>query len=144
MLHPQPDEMILDLGCGTGHLANTIAKSGATVIGIDKSPEMIALAQKTYPHLRFQQADASDFTFSTPFDAIFSNATLHWVREAEKAVQCMARAIKPNGRLVIEFGGKGNVATIVCAVQQSIKELVKIEVEFWLVLSIHWRVLPIA
>ena len=58
LLAPQPGERILDLGCGTGHLANTIAESGATVIGIDRSPEMIELAQKTYPQLTFQVADA--------------------------------------------------------------------------------------
>lgn len=129
LLQPQAGETILDLGCGTGHLTNTIAESGATVIGIDNSPEMIALAQSTYPHVQFQLGDASAFTFSSPFDAIFSNATLHWVREAGKAVQCMARAIKPNGRLILEFGGKGNVAIIVDAVQQTIRESLNLEVD---------------
>jgi len=120
---------LLALGCGTGHLTNTIAESGAVAIGIDNSPEMIEVARNSYPHLLFQLAEAQDFAFPTPFDAIFSNATLHWVREAEKAVQCMAGALKPGGRLVTEFGGKGNVGTIVNGIQQSVKEVAGIEVD---------------
>lgn len=129
LLTPQPGEKILDIGCGTGDLTNTIAQSGASVVGIDSSPEMIERAQTKYPHIRFQQTDARNFSFPTQFDAIFSNAALHWIPEADKVVTCMERALKPHGKLVIEFGGKGNVATIINTTKQAIKELDHIEVE---------------
>jgi len=130
LLQPQPGELILDLGCGTGHLTHTIAESGAQVIGIDSSASMIKTAQSTYPQLEFLVADARDFSFASPFDAIFSNATLHWIPEAEQVARCIAAALKPGGRLVVEFGGKGCVATITTAVQQSFRDLLHREVEF--------------
>ncbi|MBM4422245.1 MAG: methyltransferase domain-containing protein [Chloroflexi bacterium] len=123
LLDPQPGERILDVGCGTGHLTQTIAESGARVTGMDNSPAMIESARKAYPALEFVQADVTDFSFTDPFDAIFSNATLHWVARAEKAVVCMAAALRSGGRFVVEFGGKGNAATIVSAAQRSLAEL---------------------
>ena len=95
LLQPQPGELILDLGCGTGHLTHAIAESGAHVIGIDSSASMIETAQSTYPHLEFLVADARDFSFASPFDAIFSNATLHWIIEAEQVARCIAASLKP-------------------------------------------------
>jgi len=130
LLKPQPGELILDLGCGTGHLTQTIAESGANVIGIDSSASMIETARITYPHLEFHVADAKDFSFASPFDAIFSNATLHWILEADQVVRCIAASLKPGGRFVAEFGGKGNVATITTAVQQSFRELMHKDVDF--------------
>ncbi|HYX49750.1 MAG TPA: class I SAM-dependent methyltransferase, partial [Ktedonobacteraceae bacterium] len=130
ILQPQPGELILDLGCGTGHLTHIIAESGAYVIGIDSSSSMIETAQSTYPELEFHVADARDFSFVTPFDAIFSNATLHWINEADQVVNCIAASLKAGGRFVAEFGGKGNVATITAAVQQSIRELLHEDVDF--------------
>ena len=128
LLDPQPGESILDLGCGTGHLTKAIAESGAHVVGLDSSPSMIEVARAAYPELEFILADATNFSLSATFDAVFSNATLHWVIEAEKAIRCIATSLKTGGRLVAEFGGKGNVATIITAIQQSIWELVHIEV----------------
>ena len=130
LLDPQPGELILDLGCGTGHLTKTIAESGARVIGIDSSPHMIEMAHATYPELEFLIADARNFSFTDPFDAIFSNATLHWVQPAESVVRCISTSLKTGGRFVAEFGGKGNVATIIAAVQQSFRELAHSEVDF--------------
>ena len=130
ILQPQPGELILDLGCGTGHLTQTIAESGAHVIGLDSSVSMIETAQSTYPQLEFLVADAKDFSFVTPFDAIFSNATLHWIMEAEQVAHCIAASLKPGGRFVAEFGGKGCVATITTAIQQSFRELLHREVDF--------------
>ena len=80
---------------------------GACVVGIDSSASMIETARLTYPDIEFLVADAKDFAFPFSFDAIFSNATLHWVKEADQAVQRIATALKPGGRLVAEFGGKG-------------------------------------
>lgn len=120
LLDPQPGERIVDLGCGTGPLTVEIAKSGANVIGLDLSAEMIEHARKNFPELRFEVADATDFTVPEPVDAVFSNAALHWVRRAEDAARSIARALKPGGRLVAEFGGRGCVAQIVAAASHAL------------------------
>jgi trans-aconitate methyltransferase len=112
LLAPQPGESVLDVGCGTGHLTAQIARAGATVLGIDRSPEMIAEARRHYPDLSFEVADARALAYADRFDGVFSNATLHWVREAEAVVCSVARALRPGGRFVAEFGGKGNVRAL--------------------------------
>ncbi len=109
LLAPQPGERVLDLGCGTGHLTQQIAESGACVTGLDSDAAMLRQARANYPQLQFIQADGQDFQVDTPFDAIFSNAALHWMPDADGAAACMARALRPGGRLVAEFGGAGNV-----------------------------------
>jgi trans-aconitate methyltransferase len=111
-LNPQPGERILDVGCGTGQLTAEIARSGATVTGLDKSAEMLAEARKNYPDLEFVLGDAASFHFAKPFDAVFSNAALHWVQDAEGAVRSIARALRASGRFVAEFGGQGNIASV--------------------------------
>jgi trans-aconitate 2-methyltransferase len=113
LLAPKPGERILDLGCGTGHLTAQIADRGADVLGIDSDEAMIEQARRGYPKIRFERQDARDFHFSEPFDAVFSNAVLHWIREPERAIACVRRALKAGGRFVAEFGGKGNVRQIV-------------------------------
>lgn len=112
LVAPQPGERILDVGCGTGDLARQLAERGAHVVGLDHSPEMIAEARARYPDLTFILGDATRFACAEPFDAVFSNAALHWIRPPEDAVRCIAAALKPGGRFVAEFGGKGNVAGI--------------------------------
>ncbi len=121
-LDPKPNEFILDLGCGTGHLTSEISKFGAMVIGMDSSDEMIADAQSNFPDLEFFIKDAANYMFDKPFDAIFSNAVLHWVLDAENAILSMNKNLKTGGRLVLEFGGKGNVETIIKSVKKSLKE----------------------
>jgi SAM-dependent methyltransferase len=111
-LAPQAGEAILDLGCGSGQLTSEIAAAGATVIGIDSAPSMVAQSRINFPNLTFQLADATALRFDNQFDAVFSNAVLHWVRPPEAAAQGVAKALKPGGRFVCEFGGKGNVASI--------------------------------
>jgi trans-aconitate methyltransferase len=115
LLSPQRGETILDLGCGTGQLTQQISDRGATVRGIDRSPEMIAEARRNYPDIAFDVADATTFEIPEPVDAVFSNAVLHWVKPPEAAVARIHAALKPGGRFVAEFGGKGNVAAIVSA-----------------------------
>ncbi|WP_031293167.1 class I SAM-dependent methyltransferase [Leptolyngbya sp. Heron Island J] len=117
LLAPQPGERILDLGCGTGQLTQALAATGAIVSGIDADAAMIATAQQHYPELSFAVADACNFRVKQPVDAIFSNAVLHWVKPPEQAVQAVVNALKPGGRFVVEFGGKGNVHAIVKAVE---------------------------
>jgi len=120
MLTPQEGERILDIGCGTGYLTNLIAASGALVTGMDNSINMIAKARNEYPHLPFRLASVTDFDFNEPFDALFSNAVLHWVTEKEQAIQCMYNNLKPGGRLVLEMGGKGNVQLIMRALKNAL------------------------
>src|SRR3954454_15364658 len=94
-LAPRPGERILDLGCGTGHLTAAIAEVGAAVVGLDHSAEMLEQARRSSPALDFVQADARDFTAPDPFDAVFSNAALHWVRPPEAVARCVRAALKP-------------------------------------------------
>lgn len=117
MLEPKAGERILDLGCGTGHLTAQIAEAGAEVVGLDSSPSMVAQGRQNFPKVKFVLGDARDFRFDEPFDAVFSNAALHWVREAEDAIRCIGAALKPGGRFVMEMGGQGNVATIMAGVE---------------------------
>ena len=114
LLDAKEGESILDVGCGTGHLASQIAAGGAKVVGIDSSSDMIDEAIKNFPNLKFLVQDARNFDFPEQFDAIFSNATLHWIKEGkEDVVKSVYRHLKPGGRFVAEFGGKGNVGRIV-------------------------------
>lgn len=113
MLAPQKGERILDVGCGTGHLTAEIAVSGAEVVGIDSSEEMIGEARKKHPGLRFEVMDAREIRLGEHLDAVFSNAALHWIKEPERVIEGVARALKPGGRFVAEFGGKGNVAGLI-------------------------------
>jgi trans-aconitate methyltransferase len=118
LLNPQAGERILDLGCGSGQLTNEIARSGASVVGLDSSPEMLDQARKNFPHIEFVLADAAKFEVDRPADAVFSNAVLHWVKDAAGAARSIARALKPGGRFVAEFGGSGNIASILRALRQ--------------------------
>ncbi len=123
LLDPKPGERILDLGCGTGHLTKQIAEAGATVIGLDSAASMVAAASTAYPDIEFILGTAADFAFAQPFDAVFSNATLHWVPQADEAAVCIARALKPGGRFVAEFGGLHNMHHVAAAVQVAIRDL---------------------
>ena len=118
LLNPQKDEVILDLGCGSGELTNKIAPCCSCVIGTDYSINMIAKAQNNFPKLTFVQHNAEiNFPFEERFDAVFSNAALHWMINAEAVVKNVAQSLKPGGRFVFEMGGKGNVAAIIQALE---------------------------
>lgn len=121
-LAPQKGERILDLGCGTGQLASEIGGYGAIVTGFDNSPEMIDKARASYPGISFEVRDARDFSCATPFDAIFSNAALHWINEPARVIRCMYDALERGGRLVLEMGGKGNVKDLVQAIEEAMWE----------------------
>jgi trans-aconitate methyltransferase len=119
LLAPKPGEKILDVGCGTGHLTAQIAEAGADVLGVDRSAEMIRQAKEKYPALRFEVMDATQIVTSEPFDAVFSNATLHWIKEPERVITGIAKALRSGGRFVAEFGGRGNTAGFLEAVRTS-------------------------
>ena len=118
LLAPRPGERILDLGCGPGQLTKKIAESGAEVVGLDASPEMIGQARQNYPELRFILQDGATMQFENEFDAVFSNAALHWMLDPDAVVRGVARALRPGGRFVLEMGGKGNIRTIVETIQR--------------------------
>ncbi len=120
-LTPRAGERVLDLGCGTGHLTARIAATGAEVVGLDPSAAMLGRARREHPGLTFVEGDARDFDLGV-FDAVFSNAVLHWVRPPEDAARCVARALKPGGRFVAEFGGSGNIVAICAAVRRAAEE----------------------
>jgi SAM-dependent methyltransferase len=112
-LAPQPGERILDLGCGDGQLTAKIAAAGAAVVGVDASPEMVAGALSKGIDARIGNAEA--LPFSSEFDAVFSNAALHWMRDQDAMMAGVRRALRPGGRFVAEMGGHGNVAAILVA-----------------------------
>ncbi|MBW7886801.1 MAG: methyltransferase domain-containing protein [Bacteroidetes bacterium] len=122
LLNPEKDETILDLGCGTGYLTNVIFEQGAKVTGLDVSQEMISAAREKYPHILFVAADARTFSFPQPFDAVFSNAAIHWMPEPEKVARNIYNALKPKGRFVAEFGGKDNVGGIFKAMRKTLAD----------------------
>lgn len=109
-LDAKPHERILDLGCGDGALTVHIEKSGAQVVGIDSAPELIAAAQSLALDARLMDATQLDFT--EEFDAVFSNAALHWMQPADAVLAGVERALKPGGRFAGEMGGHGNIAAI--------------------------------
>lgn len=123
LLAPQAGESVLDLGCGTGHLTAQIAASGARVVGFDASPEMLQKARAGHPGLDFRLADARDFDFPERFDAVFSNAALHWIHEPTRAIERVAHHLKPGGRFVAEMGGRGNVAALETALRDAARAL---------------------
>ncbi|HEX8841628.1 MAG TPA: class I SAM-dependent methyltransferase [Sphingomicrobium sp.] len=110
LLDPQPGERILDVGCGEGSLTKKIIERGATVLGIDNSPQMIAAARAN--GIDAVQLPAEDMQFFAQFDAAFSNATLHWVLQKEQAARAIFRALKPGGRFAGEMGGEGNLKNL--------------------------------
>ncbi|MEM8697829.1 MAG: class I SAM-dependent methyltransferase [Pseudomonadota bacterium] len=110
LLDPQPGERILDLGCGDGVLTEKIAATGAEVLGVDASPDMVAAAKAR--GLKAEIADAHNLALKGPFDAVFSNAAMHWMTGPDAVLRGVARCLRPGGRLVAEFGGMGNVAAI--------------------------------
>ena len=121
-LDPQPGERILDLGCGTGHLSAKIESYGADVLAIDSSVSMITQARENYPEIVFAVIDAAEMNLGPEFDAVFSNAALHWINRPSVLVANVWSALRPNGRFVAEFGGAGNIKSIVDATHRARKK----------------------
>jgi trans-aconitate methyltransferase len=122
LLAPKQGEKILDLGCGTGDLAKELYDVGVNIVGVDKSKNMITEALNKYPHINFTVRDTTNLGYNIEFDAVFSNATLHWVKQPKQALKCIYQSLKPGARFVAEFGGKGNVHTITDEIIHQFKE----------------------
>ena len=103
LLNPKPGERILDLGCGDGALTKKLQERGCDVVGVDASPDMIRAARALALNVSVQ--DAYDMDFREEFDAVFSNAALHWMKDADRVIHNASRALKPGGRFVAECGG---------------------------------------
>ena len=115
LLAPKPGERVLDLGCGDGALTEKIAAAGATVVAVDAAPDMVAAARARGLDARLLPGQRLDF--AGEFDAVFSNAALHWMRPPEAVLAGVRRALKPGGRFVAEMGGHGNTAAILVALR---------------------------
>ena len=120
LLAPKPGEHILDLGCGDGALTEKLQESGAVVQGVDASEAMIEAARKRGLNVRV--LDGHKLDFDQAFEAVFSNAALHWMLDPDAVIQGVHRALKPNGRFVGEFGGHGNVAAITIALVAALEK----------------------
>ncbi|MGJ9384449.1 methyltransferase domain-containing protein [Salipaludibacillus sp. CF4.18] len=118
LLEPKEGEKILDLGCGTGDLTHDISESGAMVKGIDFSAEMIEKAREKYPEITFDVENAEKYRTEEKFDAVFSNAALHWMKQADKVIESINLALRPGGRFIAEFGGEGNVHSIIKGIEE--------------------------
>ena len=111
LLQPRPGERILDLGCGDGVLTQKLVATGADVVGVDSSAEMVAAARNR--GLDARVVDATKLAFDREFDAVFSNAVLHWIKDdPDAAIASAYRALRRPGRFVGEMGGHGCVAAV--------------------------------
>jgi trans-aconitate 2-methyltransferase len=120
MLSLTGNEHVLDIGCGDGMLTATMADMlpNGLAVGIDSSKEMVALAEKhfprkDYPNLRFIVKDAKRLDFDGEFDAVFSNACLHWIVDHIPVLEGIKRSLKDGGKMLVQMGGKGNAEEII-------------------------------
>jgi trans-aconitate methyltransferase len=127
-LNLRGDESVLDLGCGDGKVTAEVARAvpNGFVFGTDASPQMIAFAKKTFPakdipNLKFQVMDARKIKSASQFDAVFSNAALHWVDDHEKILRGAASVLKSGGRLAVSYGGKGNAQDVFVALRPEMR-----------------------
>lgn len=116
-LDPRPGEHILDLGCGGGQLTSRVADAGSVVTGVDRDPDLIALARERFPTIRWIEADIATLALGETFDAVFSNAALHWLPDPGPAVRVVAGHLAPGGRMVAELGGADNCRGLIEAIQ---------------------------
>jgi trans-aconitate methyltransferase len=118
LLAPRPGERILDLGCGDGALTEKLVSAGASVVAVDASAEQVAAARAR--GLDARVAWGESLPFAGEFNAVFSNAALHWMRDASGVLASVHRALRPGGRFVAEMGGAGNVAAIRAALVEAV------------------------
>ncbi|MGB0672043.1 MAG: class I SAM-dependent methyltransferase [Rhodospirillales bacterium] len=119
-LAPVKGERVLDLGCGDGSLTKRLMETGVDVTGVDASPDQVAAARARGVHALYMRGEA--LAFVSQFDAVFSNAALHWMKEPALVFANVAKALKPGGRFVAEMGGDGNVATVLDALVAELRD----------------------
>ena len=129
LLGPRPGERVLDLGCGDGALTEKLVAAGCRVVGVDASSEQIQAAQARGLDARVMDGQALEFEGG--FDAVFSNAALHWMRRVDAVIDGVWRALVPGGRFVGELGGQGCVARIVGALEAALVRRGAASVEPW-------------
>ncbi len=122
-------ESVLDIGCGDGKVTAEIAGyvPDGSVVGIDSSKEMVSLAresfpEETHPNLSFQVIDAKKLPFREKFNVVFSNATLHWIKDHKPVIAGIQESLRPGGRILLQMGGKGNAASILAALEEIMSE----------------------
>jgi trans-aconitate methyltransferase len=123
LLAARPGERILDLGCGSGELTAQIARSGAEVVGVDSSVEMLARGRERFPDLDLRPADAEHLDVEGSFDAVFSNAALHWMTRPDDVLTGVRAVLRDGGRFVAEMGAARNVAALVAALRSAADRL---------------------
>jgi 2-isopropylmalate synthase len=116
VLNPKKDETILDLGCGDGTLALKIKQKCQNIIAVDLNNKMVEKTKSL--GIEAYVMSATNLEFENKFDAVFSNAVLHWVKQSKSAIQNINKVLKPNGRFITEFGGYKNINRIVQAIQE--------------------------
>ncbi len=119
MLNPRPGEIILDLGCGDGALSKKIADSGCKLYAVDASFAQVEAARKR--GLQVTVMDGQQLSFKRAFDAVFTNAALHWMKRPEAVISCVWHSLKPGGRFIGELGGEGNVQAIRAGLHASLR-----------------------
>jgi trans-aconitate methyltransferase len=119
LLDPKPGERVLDLGCGSGELTAQIAARGAHVVGVDSSAEMLERARVRFPDLDVRLGDAENLAVGEPFDAVFSNAALHWMTRPDDVLAGVRAALRDGGRFVAEMGAARNVAALIAALREA-------------------------
>jgi trans-aconitate methyltransferase len=122
LLDPRPGESVLDLGCGTGELAEVIAATGVRVWALDADPAMVAATRRRLGGDRVLLADGHSFRLPEPVDAVFSNAALHWMPRPAEVIARVNAALRPGGRFVAELGGAGNISAILAAFGAAVAE----------------------
>lgn len=111
-LEPERHQSILDVGCGTGELTAKLSRRSSFVVGLDASQNMLREARENFPRIPFLRADIRQFSTATSFDAVFSNAALHWVQESNRAIESVRDILREEGWFVAEMGAAGNIRTI--------------------------------
>lgn len=119
LLAPRPGERILDLGCGDGALTRKLADAGCEVVGVDASAAQVDAARKL--GLDARVASAEELPFHDEFDAVFSNAVLHWIQRADPMIAGVHRSLRTGGRFVAECGGSGCVQKVRRALIQALE-----------------------
>lgn len=126
-LGAKPGDRVLDVGCGTGHLTAAIAAAGAIAVGVDSDARMLERARAAYPHVFWVNCDilamaAGALADFAPFDAVMSNAALHWVHRQGEALSAIRAVMRPGAHLVAEMGGRGNIAAVEAAFHRALAD----------------------